>query len=182
MKLVFVIVVGCMVQAVSWSAPPTFQHDVLPLILKTAVEDSLSAQVLCLQAVTDKAVVTKLVKCEAVAISMDSCACGRPPRSTAVFRLIAKRCVACHGTAQPVTAGLDLRTLEGVMAGSVGGPVLVPGNPDASRLWTMVRDGRMPLGGKLTEEEKALLREWIEKGQFPSAEQAREKTQREDQR
>ena len=119
MKLVFVIVVGCMVQAVSWSAPPTFQHDVLPLL--------------------------------------------------------AKRCVACHGTVQPVTAGLDLRTLEGVMAGSVGGPVLVPGNPDASRLWTMVRDGRMPLGGKLTEEEKALLREWIEKGQFPSAEQAREK-------
>jgi hypothetical protein len=55
--------------------------------LKTAVEDSLSAQVLCLQAVTDTAVVTKLVKCEAVATSMDSSACGRPPRSTAVFRI-----------------------------------------------------------------------------------------------
>ena len=123
MKLIFVIVVGCVLQAVAWSAPPTFQHDVLPLL--------------------------------------------------------AKRCVACHGTVQPVTAGLDLRTLEGVMAGSVGGPVLVPGNPDASRLWTMVRDGRMPLGGKLTEEEKALLREWIEKGQFPSAEQAREKKRKE---
>ena len=42
--------------------------------LKTAVEDSLSAQVLCLQAVTDTAVVTKFVKCEAVATSMDSSA------------------------------------------------------------------------------------------------------------
>jgi len=50
----------------------TFAH----LILKTAVEDSVSAQVLCLQAVTATAVVTKLVKREAVATSMDSSACG----------------------------------------------------------------------------------------------------------
>ena len=59
------------------------------ITLKTAVEDSLSAQVLCLQAVTDTAVVTKLVKGEAVANSMDSSACGRPLRSTAVFRITA---------------------------------------------------------------------------------------------
>ena len=45
------------------------------LILKRAVEDSLSAQVLCLQAVTDTAVVTNLVKCEEVATSMDSGTC-----------------------------------------------------------------------------------------------------------
>ena len=48
----------------------------ITVILKTAVEDSVSAQVLCLQAVTATAVVTKLVKCEAVATSMDSSACG----------------------------------------------------------------------------------------------------------
>jgi hypothetical protein len=84
-----------------------------------------------------------------------------------------KRCLACHGAAQPVTAGLDLRTLEGVMAGGAGGPVVAPGNPDASRLWIMIRDGKMPVGGKLAEEEKTLIREWIEKGQFPSADQAR---------
>jgi hypothetical protein len=90
-----------------------------------------------------------------------------------VLPLMAKRCLACHGTAQPVTAGLDLRTLAGVMAGGVGGPVVVPGNPDASRLWTLVRDGKMPMGGTLSDEEKQLIREWIEKGQFPTAEQAR---------
>ncbi|NDJ09659.1 MAG: hypothetical protein EBY17_00490 [Acidobacteriia bacterium] len=39
-----------------------------------------------LQAVTDTAVVTKLVKCEAGANSMDSSACGRPLKSAAVFR------------------------------------------------------------------------------------------------
>ncbi len=79
----------------------------------------------------------------------------------------------CHGLAKPVTAGLDLRTLAGVMAGGVGGAVVVPGNPDASRLWMLVRDGKMPVGGVVTDEEKQLIREWIEKGQFPSADQAR---------
>ena len=57
------------------------------VILKTAVEAALSLQVLILQAVADTAVVTRLVKCEAVATSMDSSVCGRPPRSTAVFRV-----------------------------------------------------------------------------------------------
>jgi hypothetical protein len=70
-------------------------------------------------------------------------------------------------------AGLDLRTLTGVMAGGSNGPVVVPGNPDGSRLWTMVRDGKMPMGGSpLSNEDKQLLRDWIEKGQFPSASDA----------
>ncbi len=53
------------------SAAETSPH----INLKRAVEDSLSAQVLCLQAVTDTAVVTNLVKCEEVAPSMDSSTC-----------------------------------------------------------------------------------------------------------
>ena len=75
-----------------------YQTFLASFILKTAVEDSLSGQVLCLQAVTATAVVTKLVKCEAVANSMDSSACGRPLRSTAVFRLKSK------ATLRPVSA------------------------------------------------------------------------------
>ncbi len=67
-------------------------------------------------------------------------------------------------------AGLDLRTLAGVMAGGSNGPVVVPGNPDGSRLWMMVRDGKMPMGGSpLSDEDKQILRDWIEKGQFPAA-------------
>src|SRR5437660_7409834 len=90
-----------------------------------------------------------------------------------VLPLMAKRCIACHGATQPIASGLDLRTLTGVMAGGASGPVVAPGNPDGSRLWVMVRDGKMPMGGApLSDEEKHLLREWIEKGQFPGAEQA----------
>ena len=90
-----------------------------------------------------------------------------------ILPLVEKRCIACHGGGQQVMAGLDLRTLSGVMAGSSKGPVLVPGNPDGSRLWMMVRDEKMPMGGPpLAEAEKQLLREWIEKGQFLSREEA----------
>src|SRR5262245_2562525 len=64
-----------------------------------------------------------------------------------VAPLMAKRCIACHGAAQPIASGLDLRTLAGVMAGGASGPVVVPGDPDGSRLWLMVRNGKMPMGG-----------------------------------
>jgi hypothetical protein len=70
-------------------------------------------------------------------------------------------------------AGLDLRTLNGVMAGSSTGAVVVPGNPDGSKLWLMVRDGKMPMGGEpLSDAEKQLVRDWIERGQMPSASEA----------
>ena len=86
-----------------------------------------------------------------------------------VLPLIEKRCIACHGGGPQLMAGLDLRTLAAVMAGSSNGPVIVPGNPDGSRLWMMVRGGKMPMGGPpLTHLEKQLIQEWIEKGQFPA--------------
>src|SRR5881628_3630673 len=90
-----------------------------------------------------------------------------------ILPLIEKRCAGCHGASQAVMSGLDLRTLAGVMAGGASGPVVTPGKPDTSRLWMMVRDGKMPAGGPpLSDYEKQLIREWIEKGQFPSVQQA----------
>jgi mono/diheme cytochrome c family protein len=86
-----------------------------------------------------------------------------------VLPLFEKRCVACHGGTLQVMGGLNLKTLEFVMAGGTGGPVVAPGDPDKSRLWIAVREGKMPMGGaRLTEPELQLVREWIEKGQFPS--------------
>src|SRR5262245_61256710 len=97
-----------------------------------------------------------------------------------VLPLLEKRCVSCHGLLRPVAGGLDLRPLDRVVAGGAGGPVVVPGNPEMSRLWTLVRDGKMPMGGApLADEEKQLIREWIEKGQFPSAQQAISASRRE---
>jgi len=111
--------------------------------------------------------------CSFLVLLPAACWAAVPTFQHDVLPLMEKRCIACHGAAQPVAAGLDLRTLTGVMAGGAGGAVVVPGNPDGSRLWTMVRDAKMPMGSApLSDEEKQLLREWIEKGQFPTPEQA----------
>jgi hypothetical protein len=80
-----------------------------------------------------------------------------------------KNCFFCHGNTKPHSNGLDLKTLESIMAGANSGPVIVPGKPESSRLFIVVRDGIMPQGGApLSAAEKQLIREWIEKGKFPS--------------
>lgn len=65
-------------------------------------------------------------------------------------------------------------TKESAGRGSKRGPILVPGEPDKSPLYrvTILPDDAahaMPATGpKLTDEEKAILRQWIEDGaQWP---------------
>jgi hypothetical protein len=72
----------------------------------------------------------------------------------------------CHGLANPM-AGLDLRTREGALKGGSHGPAIVPGNAPASRLYKHVsaqEQPQMPLGGKLSDEEIAVLKAWIDTG------------------
>lgn len=74
------------------------------------------------------------------------------------------RCVSCHGGPNP-QRGLDLSTYASVMAGSANGPVVVPGNPDSSRLIQMVTQGMMPKSGpKLLPSQIQILTEWVQAG------------------
>ena len=60
--------------------------------------------------------------------------------------LLANRCLKCHGTVRQLGA-LRLDTAEGLFYGSTNGPVVVPGDPDASVLVELARskeDRRMP--------------------------------------
>jgi hypothetical protein len=43
------------------------------------------------------------------------------------------------------TKDLNLATYEGAMHGRESGAVVVPGDPDESRLYHMVKEGLMPL-------------------------------------
>ena len=45
------------------------------------------------------------------------------------------------------------------MRGSINGPVIIPGNVNASLLWQKVSTGQMPLVGKLSALEKAVIRD-----------------------
>jgi len=80
-----------------------------------------------------------------------------------------KNCFFCHGATKPHSNGLDLKTVQSILDGANSGTVVVPGKPEASRLWIVVRDGIMPQGGApLPAADKKLIHDWIEKGQFPS--------------
>ena len=90
-----------------------------------------------------------------------------------ILPVLEKNCVQCHGD-QKKMAGLDLSSFAGLMAGGSSGPVLAPGKPERSLLWQMIDTGKMPMGGKLTEADKQLIRAYIEQGRFPSMEAAQQ--------
>lgn len=75
-----------------------------------------------------------------------------------------RNCVACHGGQM----GLWLDSYERVLAGGQHGPVIVPGNPDASELIrrvTGISQPGMPLGQPpLAPRDMEILRRWIAEG------------------
>lgn len=75
-----------------------------------------------------------------------------------------RRCVRCHGG----QAGLYLDSYDHVMAGSVRGPVVVPGNPAASELVRRIQglsQPRMPMGAPpLSPEEIQTIVTWVAEG------------------
>ena len=78
------------------------------------------------------------------------------------------RCLKCHATSRE--GGLDLTTRKTALAGSESGVVLVPGNPDESRLFELVSSDEMPPDEALNELQVAILRQWIVAGAyFPDA-------------
>jgi mono/diheme cytochrome c family protein len=109
-----------------------------------------------------------------VALSVLTWAAAQEPPSFAdVAVILEARCTMCHGGARPVLE-LQLESFEGLMAGSARGPVVVPGDPDASELVRRLRgesQPRMPLTGPpyLSDEEIDLFVRWIEAGAPPAA-------------
>ena len=79
--------------------------------------------------------------------------------------LIEDRCAHCHGDGE-TEAGLDLSSPQGLTAGSESGPVVTPGDVNASLLYTRVHEGEMPPEeeGSLSESEIDRIRLWIEGG------------------
>ena len=80
---------------------------------------------------------------------------------------LVESCHACHSSkASAVHAGLRLDSRDSVLRGGDAGPVVVPGDPAASKLVRMLHgDGpQMPPTGKLPAEKIAALERWIELG------------------
>jgi hypothetical protein len=83
-----------------------------------------------------------------------------------VAPILSHSCMQCHGIANPM-ANLDLRTRDGALRGGQHGPAMVPGNASASLIYRHVTGQeapQMPLGGKLSTEQIAVLKSWIDAG------------------
>ncbi len=72
------------------------------------------------------------------------------------------RCVFCH-SGNLAEADLDLSSYDGLMAGGQNGPVVIPGDPDASLIISR-QSGPAEHFGQVLEDELNALREWVENG------------------
>lgn len=78
--------------------------------------------------------------------------------------ILNSRCISCHGV-EDIKDGLDLRTYASLMRGSQGGSVVIAGNAEASSLYTLSAQGKMPKRGpKLTPDQLRVIRDWINQG------------------
>lgn len=83
--------------------------------------------------------------------------------------LFVKHCVECHG---PDDQSGDLRLDRKLYfeQGGAAGPVVAPGNPDASRLSQAISyqksDLQMPPAGKLSQTDIGLFNQWVKDGAF----------------
>jgi mono/diheme cytochrome c family protein len=80
--------------------------------------------------------------------------------------ILKANCFHCHGEEGKMKGGLDVRLRHLIAKGGEQGAAIVPGKPEKSLLFTMVRDGEMPKGEgkKLPPEKVELLRQWIAGG------------------
>jgi len=77
--------------------------------------------------------------------------------------VLVNSCQGCHNS-KAKTAGLDLSSAEGFLHGGQSGPIVVEGNPEASRLIRAIgynESQKMPPTGKLKDEEIADLTAWV---------------------
>ena len=90
---------------------------------------------------------------------------GPPPPdfNVAIRPIFVSRCVSCHGP-NLQRAGLRLDDRAAALKGSAAGPVIVPGNSGASKLFQMVASKRMPLDDELSVFELDALKAWIDAG------------------
>ena len=74
-------------------------------------------------------------------------------------------CFQCHGEEDKPKGKLDVRLVRLLKAGGTSGAAVVPGKPTESALWERIESDEMPEGKKkLTAEQKATIKKWIEQG------------------
>jgi hypothetical protein len=100
--------------------------------------------------------------CAASSVGRAAPPAGGPGFETDVLPIFQAHCTRCHGD-KPRKAGLNLSSQEGALQGSESGPVIVAGQVEESRLWKMLREGKMPpaKNAPLSDAETVTIQRWI---------------------
>jgi mono/diheme cytochrome c family protein len=85
---------------------------------------------------------------------------GVPTFTANIEPIFAIRCSVCHNATNP-TAGLNLTSYAGVMAGSTDAQVIVSGNATGSLLVQIQQEQHF---ANLSAAELDLVRQWIDAG------------------
>lgn len=94
---------------------------------------------------------------------------GKVDFKTHVKPILKAKCTVCHSTSHPA-AGLNLTKKESAFANGPKGPLIVPGQPNASILVKNITASHgsvnvMPrVGNRITDQEITILKRWIEQG------------------
>jgi len=104
------------------------------------------------------------VCCMAVLIlSADSDVAGSVDFDRTVAPILAAHCLECHRGSEP-KGGLDLSHVERAMQGGDSGAVISRNNAAASLLWERISSDEMPPKHPLADEQKEIIRRWIDQG------------------
>lgn len=89
-----------------------------------------------------------------------------------ILPVLTDKCLGCHN-ADKSRGGLDASSYVKLMEGGSSGPVVKPGEPDESRLFTLTAhkgEPKMPpKSDAIPSEQVALIKRWIEQGAIESA-------------
>ena len=79
--------------------------------------------------------------------------------------ILKANCFQCHGEGEKTKGGLDARLRRLLVKGGESGPAIVPGKPEASRLFELIQKGEMPKGEhKLSAAQVQTIGRWIAGG------------------
>ena len=117
----------------------------------------------------------RLLLCTLAALSALRAEAAELPREQLDFfekkirPMLIARCYECHSAAaKKIKGGLTLDTREGLLKGGDAGPVIVPGDPEKSKLIEAVRyknrDLQMPPKSALAPEQVRDLEQWVKLG------------------
>jgi serine/threonine-protein kinase len=105
-----------------------------------------------------------------LALAGGVCAQGSAPLAEQARSVLKRHCYDCHNGPGSASGHEFDVSQDGFLKARLGdvGPMVVPGKPEESPLFRAVQQDRMPQGkNKLSAEDKAVLRQWIEAGAPP---------------